>query len=87
SFIESSQKLYHAGLEQIDFMHAWEDSRRQINAWVEERTEGKIQNLLAKGILGSQTRLVVVNAVYFKGNWEKQFNKEKTAERPFHINK
>ncbi|NXG78869.1 SPB6 protein, partial [Baryphthengus martii] len=87
SFIESSQKLYHAGLTQTDFMHAWEDSRKQINGWVEERTEGKIQNLLAKGILDSQTRLVLVNAIYFKGNWEKQFDKGKTTERPFQINK
>ncbi|NXO58941.1 SPB6 protein, partial [Aramus guarauna] len=87
SFIESSQKLYHAGLEQTDFVHAWKDSRKQINDWVEERTEGKIQNMLAEGILNSQTRLVLVNAIYFKGNWEKQFNKERTAEVPFHINK
>ncbi|NXI35566.1 SPB6 protein, partial [Galbula dea] len=86
SFIESSQKLYHAGLEQTDFMHAWEDSRKQINAWVEERTEGKVQNLLAEGIVDSQTRLVLVNAIYFKGSWEKQFNKDKTAEMPFQIN-
>ncbi|NWV24447.1 SPB6 protein, partial [Origma solitaria] len=87
SFIESSQKWYHAGLEPMDFVHAWEDSRKQINVWVEERTEGKIQNLLAEGILNSQTKLVLVNAIYFKGNWEKQFRKEHTAERPFKINK
>ncbi|XP_063017787.1 serpin B6-like [Melospiza melodia melodia] len=87
SFIESSQKSYHAGLEQMDFLHAWEDSRKQINVWVEERTEGKIQNLLAEGILDSLTRLVLVNAIYFKGNWEEQFNKQSTTERPFHTNK
>ncbi|XP_058687095.1 uncharacterized protein LOC131575525 [Poecile atricapillus] len=87
SFIESSQKSYHAGLEQMDFQHAWEDSRRQINGWVEERTEGKIQNLLAEGILNSLTRLVLVNAIYFKGNWEEQFDKQSTSERPFQINK
>ncbi|NXI89231.1 ILEU inhibitor, partial [Rhipidura dahli] len=87
SFIEVSEKSYLAGLEQMDFMHAWEDCRKQINGWVEERTEGKIQNLLAEGILNSLTRLVLVNAIYFKGNWEKQFKKESTTERPFHINK
>ncbi|XP_052666206.1 heterochromatin-associated protein MENT-like [Harpia harpyja] len=86
SFIELSQKFYHAGLEQTDFIQAWEDSRKQINGWVEERTEGKIQNLLAEGILNSLTRLVLVNAIYFKGSWEKQFNKERTAEMPFQIN-
>ncbi|XP_041269085.1 serpin B6-like [Onychostruthus taczanowskii] len=82
SFIESSQKSYHAGLEQKDFVHAWEDARKQINGWVEKRTEGKIQNLLAEGILNSLTRLVLVNAIYFKGNWEEQFNKQSTRERP-----
>uniref|UniRef100_A0A8C5WZT1 Serpin B6 n=1 Tax=Malurus cyaneus samueli TaxID=2593467 RepID=A0A8C5WZT1_9PASS len=87
SFIELSQKCYHAGLEQTDFIHAWENSRKQINDWVEERTEGKIQNLLAEGILDSLTRLVLVNAIYFKGNWEKQFKKECTTETPFKINK
>ncbi|KFR12229.1 Serpin B6 [Opisthocomus hoazin] len=87
SFIESSQKFYHAGLEQTDFMHAWEDSRKQINGWVEEKTEGKIRNLLAEGVLDSMTRLVLVNAIYFKGNWETQFDKESTVEMPFHINK
>ncbi|NXC64766.1 SPB6 protein, partial [Aleadryas rufinucha] len=87
SFIELSEKSFHAGLEQTDFMHAWEDSRKQINGWVEERTEGKIKNLLAEGILNSLTRLVLVNAIYFKGNWEKQFNKESTTEMPFQINK
>ncbi|KAM7036217.1 serpin B6-like [Passerculus sandwichensis] len=87
SFIESSQKSYHAGLEQMDFLHAWEDSRKQINVWVEERTEGKIQNLLAEGTLNSLTSLVLVNAIYFKGNWKEQFNKQSTREWPFHINK
>ncbi|NXX92307.1 SPB6 protein, partial [Centropus bengalensis] len=86
SFMESSQKFYHAGLEQTDFKNAWEDSRKQINGWVEERTEGKIRNLLAEGIINSMTRLVLVNAIYFKGNWEKQFSKN-TTEMPFQINK
>ncbi|NXF10227.1 SPB6 protein, partial [Smithornis capensis] len=87
SFLEASEKFYHAGLETTDFIYAWEDARKQINGWVEERTEGKIQNLLVEGILNSLTRLVLVNAIYFKGNWEKQFKKERTTERPFHINK
>ncbi|KAM8811376.1 serpin B6-like [Eudromia elegans] len=86
SFTESSQKFYHAGLEPTDFVHSSEDSRKQINSWVEEKTEGKIQNLLTEGIINSLTRLVLVNAIYFKGNWEGQFDKERTVERPFKIN-
>ncbi|KAM3840047.1 serpin B6-like [Vipera latastei] len=87
SFIESTQKFYQAGLEKLNFKQAAEDSRRRINAWVEEKTAGKIQNLLAPGIIHSLTKLVLVNAIYFKGNWANQFNKNQTEERPFHINK
>ncbi|XP_037749180.1 serpin B6 [Chelonia mydas] len=87
TFIDSCQKFYHAELEQLDFSRAAEDSRKHINAWVEEKTEGKIQNLLAQSIVDSMTRLVLVNAIYFKGNWETQFNKDCTVERQFKINK
>ncbi|NXA48164.1 SPB6 protein, partial [Nothocercus julius] len=87
SFTESSQKFYHAGLEPTDFVHSSEDSRKQINDWVEEKTAGKIQNLLTTGVINSLTRLVLVNAIYFKGNWEAQFDKERTLERPFKLNK
>ncbi|KAK9403579.1 serpin A3-7-like [Crotalus adamanteus] len=86
-FLESTQKFYHAGLEKLNFKQAAEDSRRHINAWVEEKTTGKIQNLLAPGIINSLTKLALVNAIYFKGNWANQFNKDYTEEKPFHINK
>uniref|UniRef100_A0A8C3SJT4 Serpin B6 n=1 Tax=Chelydra serpentina TaxID=8475 RepID=A0A8C3SJT4_CHESE len=87
TFIDSCQKFYHAELEQLDFSKAAEDSRKHINAWVEEKTEGKIQNLLAQGAVDSMTRLVLVNAIYFKGNWATPFNKRNTVERQFKINK
>ncbi|XP_059580318.1 serpin B6-like isoform X2 [Alligator mississippiensis] len=87
SFTESCQKFYHAALEQVDFSNAPEDSRKHINAWVEKKTEGKIQDLLAQGIINSLTKLVLVNAIYFKGNWETQFCKDHTKEKPFKINK
>uniref|UniRef100_A0A452ISB1 Leukocyte elastase inhibitor n=1 Tax=Gopherus agassizii TaxID=38772 RepID=A0A452ISB1_9SAUR len=80
-------KFYHSELEQLDFSRAAEDSRKHINAWVEEKTEGKIQNLLAQGIIDSMTRLVLVNAIYFKGNWATQFDKDRTVEGEFKINK
>ncbi|XP_039378489.1 serpin B6-like [Mauremys reevesii] len=87
TFIDSCQKFYHAELKQLDFSRAAEDSRKYINAWVEEKTEGKIQNLLAQGVVDSMTRLVLVNAIYFKGNWATPFNKGRTVERQFKINK
>ncbi|KAG6928141.1 serpin B6-like [Chelydra serpentina] len=87
TFIDSCQKFYHAKLEQLDFSRAAEDSRKHINFWVEEKTEGKIQNLLAQGVVDSMTKLVLVNAIYFKGNWATQFNKDCTVERQFKMNK
>ncbi|XP_034980720.1 serpin B6 [Zootoca vivipara] len=87
SFVDSSQKFYQAGLEKLDFIKASEDSRKYINNWVEEQTASKIQNLLAPGIIGSLTRLVLVNAIYFKGNWANQFRKDHTEEKPFKISK
>ncbi|XP_058030539.1 leukocyte elastase inhibitor-like [Ahaetulla prasina] len=87
SFIESTQRFYHSGLEKLNFKQGSEDSRRHINAWVEEKTSGKIQDLLVPGIIDSLTKLVLVNAIYFKGNWENKFNKNHTEEQPFWINK
>uniref|UniRef100_A0A8C0G2R9 Serpin B6 n=1 Tax=Chelonoidis abingdonii TaxID=106734 RepID=A0A8C0G2R9_CHEAB len=81
TFTDCCQKFYYAELEQLDFSRAAEDSRKHINSWVEEKTEGKIQNLLAQGVVDSMTRLVLVNAIYFKGNWATQFNKDCTVER------
>uniref|UniRef100_A0A8C8VR18 Serpin B6 n=1 Tax=Pelusios castaneus TaxID=367368 RepID=A0A8C8VR18_9SAUR len=86
-FTESCQKFYQAELEQLDFSGAAEDSRKHINAWVEAKTEGKIQDLLAQGVVDETTRLVLVNAIYFKGNWATQFNKDHTTKRQFKINK
>uniref|UniRef100_A0A8D2KWR6 Leukocyte elastase inhibitor n=1 Tax=Varanus komodoensis TaxID=61221 RepID=A0A8D2KWR6_VARKO len=87
AFTNSTQKFYHADLEKVDFIRTAEDSREHINSWVEKQTEGKIQNLLAPGIVNALTRLVLVNALYFKGDWAEQFQKNCTAERPFKINK
>uniref|UniRef100_A0A674PBG8 Serpin B6 n=1 Tax=Takifugu rubripes TaxID=31033 RepID=A0A674PBG8_TAKRU len=80
-FLGSTKKHYRAELESVDFRAAAETSRSNINSWVEKQTEGKIKDLLAKGIVTGDTRLVLVNAIYFKGNWDKQF-KEKNSSKP-----
>lgn len=55
--------------------------------WIEMLTIEKIKNLLAEGVVDSLTRLVLVNAIYFKGSWEKQFKVQATRELPFKMNK
>ncbi|XP_045697673.1 serpin B9 isoform X3 [Phyllostomus hastatus] len=85
TFKELCRQFYQAELELLSFAKAAEKSRKHINTWVSEMTEGKIQNLLPEKAVDEQTRLVVVNAVYFKGRWSGPFEKACTKEMPFKI--
>src|SRR5947209_8005102 len=68
-FLELTRKHYGAGLRQVDFAGATEQARQAINAWVEEQTQDKIKELLKPRVLTGDTRLVLTNAIYFKGDW------------------
>nr|5CE0_A Chain A, Native conserpin with Z-variant (E342K) [synthetic construct]5CE0_B Chain B, Native conserpin with Z-variant (E342K) [synthetic construct] len=81
SFLEDSKKLYQAEAFSVDFDP--EEAKKQINDWVEKQTNGKIKDLLKD--LDSDTVLVLVNAIYFKGKWKKPFDPENTKEEDFHV--
>ncbi len=78
-------RYYSSTATNVDFVGETEKSRQTINAWVEEKTNEKIKDLIPKGLLDSTTRLVLTNAIYFKGSWQNQFDKALTEERDFHI--
>lgn len=86
-FLASTQKMYGADLAPVDFQQASEDARKAINQWVKGQTEGKIPELLAEGVVNSMTKLVLVNAIYFKGLWKEKFMKQDTTDAPFRLNK
>ncbi|XP_006161742.2 serpin B9 [Tupaia chinensis] len=86
TFQESCLQFYQAELEQLSFREAAEESRKHINTWVSKKTEGKIQDLLPVSAINTETRLVLVNAIYFKGRWNEEFDKTYTREMPFKIN-
>ncbi|XP_058030548.1 leukocyte elastase inhibitor-like [Ahaetulla prasina] len=86
-FLTSTQNLYGAELSTVDFSNAPDKAKKEINQWVEQQTEGKIHELLSEGSINEMTKLVLVNAVYFKGNWAKPFKEEDTEEKPFRLNK
>ncbi|XP_053102002.1 serpin B10-like [Hemicordylus capensis] len=86
-FLQSVKKYYNIEPQTENFQEAAEEVRKEINSWVERQTEGKIQNLLTKGSIDSLTQLVLVNALYFKGNWSKTFKKEDTTDQSFRLNK
>jgi len=82
-YLALTEKYYGVSITPLDYKNAPEASRKEINAWVEKKTENKITELIQKGILDELTRLVLVNAIYFKGNWMQQFRKSRTADAPF----
>lgn len=82
-FLELVETSYEGKLNEVDFKAATEAARQTINAWVEKKTRGKIRDLIAKGVLSTLTRLVLTNAVYFKGNWAKRFEADSTRDGPF----
>lgn len=86
-FLASTRKEYGAELASVDFQRASEDARKAINEWVKGQTEGKIPELLAAGVVDNTTKLVLVNAIYFKGSWQEKFIENATTDAPFRLNK
>ena len=82
-YITTASAYYGAATTNLDFIDHPDESREMINAWVEEQTEDRIQDLLQEGDIDPLTRLVITNAIYFKGDWVWQFDKNETREADF----
>ena len=80
SFLEDAEAAYGAPVETLDFATQPEESRQYINSWISDVTQEKIPNFLAPGVVGPSTVMVLVNAIYFKGDWAEQFDAAKTNE-------
>lgn len=83
-YIGLVKKYYGVKITPLDYAADTEAARRIINEWVEEKTKDKIKDMIGPGVLDALTRLVLVNAIYFKGNWADQFEEELTKDAPFH---
>ena len=84
-FLKLTKDDYAAGFHPVDFKAAPEAVRLTINQWVETQTESKIKDLLPPRSVNSTTRLVLTNAIYFKGDWQTQFDKASTKDEDFHL--
>ena len=84
-YLKLTKSDYGAGFKKVDFKDATEAARLTINQWVEQQTDDKIKDLLQPGALSSRTRLVLTNAIYFKGDWQMQFDKAQTKDEDFHL--
>lgn len=84
AYLELTRGAFGSGLESVDFRSAFEAARATINAWVETQTERRIRDLVPAGGVSEETRLVLVNAIYFLGKWQRPFEASATRPAPFH---
>lgn len=82
-FLDTIALNYGAGVHLADFINQYEPARKDINNWVSDQTKKKIQNLLPANSLDTNTRMVLVNAIYFKADWLNQFDANSTSDAPF----
>ena len=85
AFMDQARDAFQASLNQADFLTQSEPTRQQINTWVSDKTHGKIADLLPTGVVNTSTRLILVNAIYFKAAWAQPFRPAATANAPFHL--
>lgn len=83
SYTGTARQYYSAETTNLDFVGAPEESRSAINQWVLEKTDKKIRDLLPQGSITPLTRLVITNAIYFKGTWARQFDANLTQDADF----
>ena len=84
-FLDITRDEYGAPIESVDFVGDREAARLKINKWVEDQTKNRIKDLIPKGILTGLTRLVLVNAIYLKAQWETPFAPALTKPRDFAV--
>ena len=85
SFVKMVKDYYASGLRPLDYQKSPERARRNINHWVAKKTNNKIKNLLARGMVSRMTRLVLTNAIYFKARWLRKFHKSQTKPMDFRL--
>ena len=85
-YLDTIGKFYKTGgLFPVDFKNNSEAARLEINSWVEKQTAGKIKDLLARTTVDDKTRMVLTNAIYFRGNWTEPFEPGATSEQDFKV--
>jgi len=84
-YLNRIEKYYGGKASNLDFIGETEKSRQTINSFIEEQTNNKIKDLIPAGFIDAMTRLVLTNAIYFKGTWEWQFDKSDTFKADFKI--
>ncbi|KAL6591842.1 hypothetical protein ACP70R_049705 [Stipagrostis hirtigluma subsp. patula] len=85
AFRAAAVASFKAEARAVDFRGKPEEARKEINAWVAAATKNLIRSVLARGSVGPDTGVVLANAIYFKGRWEKPFSKGSTTVEKFYL--
>ncbi len=86
AYLDTLAASYGAGMNVVDWAGDPEAGRASVNSWTSDRTHDRIPTILAEGSVDELTRLVLVNALYFKAPWQTPFEEHATAPLPFHVN-
>jgi serpin B len=83
SYLDLVAQHYGAGIRLADIIHNADGVRQEINNWVSQQTNNKIKDLIPAGAMDDATRMVLVNAIYFKADWANEFDPANTKDAPF----
>ena len=86
-FVDGVATSFGGAMFDVDFATETEKARTAINKWVEQKTNSKIKDLIGEGVLTTDTRLVLTNAIYFKSDWAHKFDATNTRKRDFAVSK
>ncbi|MUL35162.1 serpin family protein [Gloeocapsopsis dulcis] len=81
-FLQKNQSFYKAQVTNLDF--ASPDAKNTINAWVNQNTNGRIEQIVDQ--INPEDVLFLINAIYFKGRWADEFDPSQTTNEPFFTN-
>jgi serpin B len=83
TFLDLARESYRAEARLVNFKESPQRVSRDINTWIGRKTKGKIKDMASPEQLTADTRLILCNAVYFKGKWASQFKPANTKPAPF----
>ncbi|WP_232221983.1 serpin family protein [Methanococcoides burtonii] len=84
-YVFNVETFYGGLVKPLDFINKPEDSRNTINLWVEEKTSGKINEMVTEGGISPATLMMITNTVYFNGTWYNQFEPRNTKQEQFYL--
>lgn len=85
SFQDETNQFFNAQIALVDYRTNSEGARNEVNKWVEEKTQGKIKDLIPEGMFDASSILTLVNAIYFKGSWMNKFEPNATQQVEFQV--